>query len=332
MARVWRKNINVEILSEEDDGKGGKRKRHWLEDKPESTAKVHPQWRQNVSDNMLMNLFADKTFAEYYTSPIEEILKHFYDNMETIPWYPKDEDPFEEREKLSEPRIRRGRVAMSNAIDQASKITAAEIAAGANMSMLYTTAYDKLAKDSVTRAKINKILDALESFDRAIRWICIPFLHLESDLNPNGKGRPTPSELRIHIEGDNATMLGLGRFNFEDFLFYKPEDDNGSGEQDPAKRWQMYKDARNYAIEQGFLDEHTVVGRAVLRISADIAELTGFELKLVQQAMEKQFGDVVILGGGNGYKCKLDPVTGFKVGCEPGAPAQYCVNNGSQYC
>lgn len=336
MARYWIKDINYEILEPVADASGNLRRRHWSEQEPPSPGRVHPQWRQNLNDNMLMNLFASTTFSEYYRKPVQTMLQDFYDNMATIPWYEREEEDPDERARLHMKRIRSARLALDRAIDAARKLSN-----GVETSVLYTTDYDNHSE----KDQIDNVLDALTVFERRIKWLCMPFLRLKSTDNPNGKARPTPGDLTIHLLGSDQAgqeKMGLGRFNFEQFLFYKSEQDNPNPNPqlpvghpqlptDGQTRWNWYKSARRFATDMGFLDDKSVTQRALERSIQDIIDFTGASASKAEELLASMHpSQIVILSNSNGYKCKMQ--NGVKIGCEPGLPTDYCVNNGSQYC
>ncbi len=341
MARVWVRDINYNILAPANG-----RDRHWQEVPTTEPGVIHPQWRRSMSENMLMNFFqnpadaADKTtLAQYYESPIHSMLEKFLLRSDSIPWYDNDEDEHE-RARLNASRIRRARVALKTAIKVANSNPNLKPRTGndqtpvVTMASLYTKKYETLTTDfdATTKEDVDLILDAMESFQRALKWICIPFLRFKSGVNPGGIARPTEADLEIHVSGDNNPLaMGLGRFSYEELVFYKPETDTNIPGTTPDQRWLLYLAARKFAMDKGFLDSRSVVDRVKEELVRELSEFTGLDAASISASIEPKLEYRPFGGGGNGYKCKRNSA-GQKIGCEPGDPEDYCVNNGSSTC
>ena len=302
MSRKWVEDINYNILIDNQ---------HWTKLPPTIDPAIpagepHQQYRLNLSENALMNLFQNPfvkserlLFKDYYNLSIAEAAEYFHERIDTIPV----EDPAVpnyQQDAYTIARIATAKAHLLRARDDARKDEP-----NAKMKDLYL--------ESFRTSDLLNVVAEFEAFQRALIWICIPFLKLPKD----GNGfRPTEADLDIHLNGgmvDGHICAGFGDLDYHGILFKHHRTRHNAD---------IHNDAWKFARCKGFFDNESVWERWKReQVGGPIPPVTGNACFVDQKDLNR------ITGGGNGYKCYTNPRR-----CEPGVPADYCVNNGSSYC
>jgi hypothetical protein len=341
----WVKDMNFNIVEDT---------RHWTERpwRADPTSDVHPQWRRNTSDNILMNLFqtlpvdgndtADTptTFAQYYGKDpntgnpypgalnIAGTLAKFAARMEYIPREEKFNRKYQdenERARLTDRRLDLAKHILERAAETARHRSLDNM----YMADLYLDSFYNIGDPA--KKKLEKVLDQLKWFQDTVQWACLPFLKFKLNANdPIGLIRPTLAAYKDHLEGDsNAGMppgttpstvdiIGVKDYTFKDFLFFAPSGNN---------TYTKYLATRKHATYWGFLDSEHVDQRVEREERLALAIANGSDESEISKYQIKS--DYGVLANSNGYRCVVD---GGVRKCVPGVPADYCVNNGSSTC
>ena len=279
---------------------------------------IHQQYRTCLSENMLMNLFRDAynenrkmTFSDYYQGwTMVEVLNFFIDRMPSIPF----RDATNAREQGM---VKQGRInvavrhlkeardkAMEAALDYPDPVDERHL----RMKDLYLAGYSNHPQVDHLRF----IRTELEGFQRALKWICLPFLQYP-EVDNRHYPRPTTTDLDWHLNGHDVgqnPFLGIGAWDYHDFLFYEATTD-----EDAIK----YRNARRFAYGKALLGREKVYQR-VYRERKGHAQ--------APWENEDYFGDLPVNeGGGNGYKCSCNGST--KICVVSTDPRDYCANGGA---
>jgi hypothetical protein len=326
----WVKDIHDNILL--PDPVTGK-KQAWLVKPPwpdpnyEDAAKtyVHHQYRINLNDNTLMNLFrnnadADKpvrlTFAEYYEKPITEVLEFFKGNVPNMP-----KDDWDKRNKI----------AFSNAQwDKAVELLTEaqyELVNDGMVALQMKDLYLKSFHLSDREATLTKVWKKLDAFQKHLEWICVPFLKFP--VKPNAKfPRPEQADLDLHLNGGvvqdpagaDRKLMPFGGFDYYEMLFHNHKTQDEACE---------HRNARIFAHCKGFFDKERVTDR-VRRVRDNKPQPNPPEGVCFDPGLcPKPHHPAPMMGGGNGYECRM--VGGVRQ-CVVDQPVDYCVNNGSKFC
>lgn len=318
MEKRWLWDINTNII-----GNG----RHWERGHgnnpppPINTTpdKVHPLYRENLSHNMLMNLFRENTntnpkndldprqltFNDYYNGTISSVLSTFANRLDSFPR--KDLDLKEEEHpkplRVSDCR----RILRDTAkLPGASTLTIKD---------LYLYRPENEAKE---RSQLDAISMSLRNFRDRMTWICVPFLAFwEQDSTP-ARPRPTSCDLTLHLCGgtyNGNEMMPLGNLDYFGMIFYK-----ATSVADADRHYW----ARTFAMDKGFLDWEGVADRVRRSRDEQADRIFAGHAPRVRPTARR--------GGGNGYCCRQVSTNPYVKQCISQDPADYCVDTGSQYC
>lgn len=332
--RKWLKDINYNILP---DG------RHWTESflydpgAPDPVNDVHVQWRRNLSNNTLMNLFGPDIessgdarsthFEAYYESPIHEVLYKFAHRLDTLPW-----DEFDRNPKQHSKFMRSTIVQAQGDLRAAADYARANVRS-VQMKHLYLRGF----YNHSDKANLLELLELVRVFKRRLEWICIPFLNYPTDRDvPGSNVRPDDEAYRMHLYGeysdntsvarlpwaipktsnpcdrnptggtitDIGTVIPLADLDFHSFLFFKPTSQTQADE---------HCRARVFASYWGFFDLYDITDRRLMDLGT------------------KKLSDLTPLSSGNGYRCQINATNGARE-CVPSNPSAFCVANGTNVC
>jgi hypothetical protein len=311
MPRKWVRDINYWIVrARNSDGPG---KTHWnnfalpSNRKPQNRfpGQTHHMYRINLSHNMLINLFRDPsytpasdprlrlrlTFREYYEGEIPVILGIFKERLNSVP-LGTNADHKDEFHK--------------DAIEYFQGKLQDAITACTNPGNIIYYMKDLYIEDVQNIPVLSEVVRHLHDVKTTLNWICMPFLNYFDIGMQNPLARPDGEDLRIHLEGvtdahGNVTQMGFENWDYFDFLFFAPSDQNQANARE---------NARDFADEKGFLDKFDVVSHSL-----------------------QEYGTPHAAGGGNGYQCTLIGAPPNQVRDCVVAPAQYyCVDNNTKIC
>lgn len=326
---AWFKDINENILL--PDPVTGK-KRSWTvqppwpdaDYEPPGKTYIHHQFRINLNDNTLMTLFRNNadpdnpvrlTFTEYYNKPITEVLDIFIANIALMP---KDDSDKRNRHAYSNKQWERAIELLVEAQGHLVKDGKTDLL----MKDLYLDTFH-LPDREATLAKVWK---SLRAFQKHLEWICVPFVSFP--VKPHTKRpRPTENDLCLHLyggtvvdpKGNSKTLMPFGDFDYHDMLFHCHQSQDEADE---------HRNARIFAHCKGFFDKERVTDRVRReRDSKPDPGLPGDGCFDPDGICKKT--DYPMMGGGNGYECRI--INNVRQ-CVVDEPADYCVNNGSQYC
>jgi hypothetical protein len=279
---------------------------------------IHQQYRTCLSENMLMNLFRDAynenrrmTFNDYYRGwTMVEVLSFFIDRIPSIPT--RDTTNAREQGMVKTSRInaaeRHLKDARDKAIEAAKAYQAPDDPRQLRMKDLYLQGYSTHPQIDFLRS----IRTELAGFQRALKWICLPFLQYP-EVDNHHFPRPTPTDLEWHLNGHNDAQnpfLGIGGWDYHDFLFYETDINEDAIE---------YRNARYFAYGKALLGREKIYER--VRRECKDEEQDSWE-------NEDYFGNFkAIAGGGNGYKCGCGP--SGKICVVSTDARDYCANGGA---
>lgn len=285
MPNSWVFDINYAVFG---DGK------HWTTNPPAPVnGSLDDYWHQNLSHNLLSQLFHMRSFGWYYTSTINEVSLHFHDRFDTVPTSNTD--------LLRLAHFTEGDISIAKSLLQR---IARHPLSTRRMQELYLHPFD---------TQLDPIVDIFEILQLNLKWICIPFVALRQDIRAGllqETDRPNSDMLQWHIHGDpTSSREALGPRNYEEFLQL---DLSESGK----------RIARDKAFEERFFDSISPQERArgiryAMATCDDSVKLAAVGAPSLYGARWQE--PEKPQGGGNGYKC----VGGV---CKPAAATDYCIS------
>ena len=266
MARMWKWDINVNLIG------GGK---HWDPAWPGTGGDVD-FYHVNLAQNLMINLMSGYVFGVYYQDSIAVSAGKLARELETVPV--DDADP---------QRLNAFHTADLDFFAQRlGEIQQLPVAATHSMGALYT--------EDTTSGPLKEVVDLYEAVQQHLRWICVPFVTLRQDLTRGvpGLGRPSATDLDIHIKGNTHTSP-MGGMDYQSFLVmniaYAPN-----------------LAARQHAFRTRWFDPLNATDRAAGQAPAG----------------------VVTSGKGNRLKCAITP-EGVRYCATSTDPADYCAGGGT---
>jgi hypothetical protein len=276
---------------------------------------VHQQYRTCLSENTIMTLFRDfddlskvMTFRDYYERwTMVEVLEFFIARMDSLPYeIPRSRN----KNRTSFDQRHQGTDILKAALKSAVTASNNKPAGTDELRMkdLYLDTYYK----NYQKNYLDAIWDHMKQFQEKMVWICLPFLQFPKVADARYP-RPIDADLRLHLDGDDTGVnqfLGVGDWDYHDFLFYSTNDDILA---------LKHKNARYFAFCKAFIGREKVYERYEREQAGHPqAAWTGRDCFDAWPTAE---------GGGNGYKCGCN--AGVRTCVLSNDPRDYCVNGGA---